>query len=331
MRPAVRSTPAQASTAPPAAVSLRISVTDRCQFRCGYCMPPEGVACGPRETILTYEEITQLVRLLQKTVGVGKLRLTGGEPLVRPGLDRLVAMLAALDIPDLALTTNAVLLAPLAARLKAAGLGRVNISLDALAPDLFARITGRHAVEAVLDGIAAARECGLAPIKLNTVVIKGVNDRELEPIVQYAIDHQLEVRFIELMPIGLGAATYPDGFLSTADVRRALEASFTFAPAPSEPGASARRHRVTDRDGRRGTVGFISSCSQPFCNGCRRLRCTAGGEIIGCLARDTGIPVRESLRRGDTDALRAAVQTALDGKRTDARFAQDRTMSAIGG
>jgi GTP 3',8-cyclase len=313
------------------ALALRISVTDRCQLRCRYCMPPEGIACGCHSDILSYEEITQLVRLLQKNHGIHKIRLTGGEPLIRPQIETLIAMLSDIGIPDIALTTNALKLAPLATKLKAAGLNRINISLDALSPETFGRITGSQDVQSVLDGISAAKEAGLQPIKLNTVVIKGENDHELIPIVHYALANGLEVRFIELMPIGPGVETYQDGFLSSADVRKILETAFLLTPATNEPGSSARRFQVTDQASRTSTTGFISSCSNPFCSGCRRLRITARGELIGCLAREDGIPIRPLLQQGNDAAILHAVQTAMGGKRANTLFEQARSMSRIGG
>ena len=315
----------------PPSLALRISVTDRCQLRCRYCMPPEGIACGCHSDILSYEEITQLVRLLQKTHGIHKIRLTGGEPLVRPQIEKLVAMLADLGIHDIALTTNALKLAPLATKLKAAGLRRINISLDALSPETFGSITGSQDIQSVLDGIAAAKEAGLLPIKLNTVVIKGENDHELIPIVQYALANGLEARFIERMPIGPGVEAYQDGFLSSANVQKILENAFLLTPATNEPGSSARRFQVTNQAGHKGTIGFISSCSQPFCNGCRRLRITASGELIGCLAREDGIPSRPLLQQGNDAAILDAVQTAMGGKRANTQFEQARSMSRIGG
>lgn len=311
--------------------TLRISVTDRCQLRCRYCMPPEGIACGCHKDILSYEEITQLVRIIHETHGVSKLRLTGGEPLVRPQIEKLVAMLTDLAIPDIALTTNALKLAPLAAPLKTAGLQRINISLDALSPETFQRITGSSNVQAVLDGIHAAKHAGLTPIKLNTVVIKGENDHELIPTVRFALQHGYEARFIELMPIGPGADAYHDEFLSSDNVRQKLQTAFSLVPAVNEPDASARRFHVTDEHGRTGTIGFISSCSNPFCSGCRRLRITSTGELIGCLAREEGIPIRPLLRQDNDAAILDAVQTAMGGKRTNTLFEQARSMHRIGG
>ena len=314
------------------ALALRISVTDRCQLRCNYCMPPEGVACGPRETILTYEEIAALTATLQAAYGLAKIRLTGGEPLLRPDVDRLVGMLTTLGVDDIAITTNGLQLAALAPALKAAGLRRVNVSLDALAPDRFRHLTGGGDVAAVLAGIAAAQAAGLTPVKLNTVVIRDVNDAEAGDLLAYALAHACELRFIELMPIGPGRDRFPDGFIAAHEIRERLQATgFTLRPLGRSPDSSADRYAVTDAHGREGTVGFIASCSAPFCAGCRRLRITADGRLIGCLAREGGISVREHLRNDDTAGLLGAVQTAMGGKRSDTRFEQDRSMSAIGG
>jgi GTP 3',8-cyclase len=310
---------------------LRISVTDRCQLRCGYCMPPEGIVCGTHESIMSFEEILQFVTWTQEHYRITKIRLTGGEPLIRPDIVKLVAMLAERQIPELALTTNGLRLPDLTGPLKAAGLHRVNISLDALSPDCFARITRGGDVADVLKGIEAARAAGLAPIKLNTVAICGENDAEWIPILQYAIQHGYEARFIECMPIGPGTEIYKDGFISSEDLRNHLAQGFTLTPLPYETGTSARRYQVTDSNGHTGVVGFISSCSAPFCSGCKRLRITSGGELIGCLAREKTLPIRNMLQSGDKDSLQQAIVSAMGGKRTTCAFAQERTMARIGG
>ena len=319
------------AAAAPRGLSLRVSVTDRCQLRCRYCMPPEGVPLCGRDEILSYEDIGALVACLQAEFGLTKVRITGGEPLVRPGIERLVGMLADLGIPDLALTTNGLRLAELAPVLKRAGLRRVNVSLDSLSPDTFHRLTGGGELQAVLEGIAAALAAGLLPLKLNTVVIRGINENEVQDLVEFGLQRNCEVRFIELMPIGPGALLFPDGFVSSEAVRQRLLSHFAFNPIGLEAGTSARRHGVVNAEGRRGAVGFISSCSAPFCGECSRLRVTADGRLIGCLARNGGIPVRAMLRAGDTASICHAVRHVLEGKTADRVFDQEMAMASIGG
>lgn len=312
-------------------LSLRVSVTDRCQLRCGYCMPPEGVACGGRNAILSYEEIASLAACLHRTFGIGSLRLTGGEPLLRPGIEKLIGMLAALDLPDLTLTTNGLRLASLAPAMKQAGLNRVNISLDSLSPAVYRELTGGGDLWAVLRGIEAARAAGLNPVKLNTVVIGGVNDAECIPLLRFALDQGCELRFIELMPIGPGADWFQQGFVASATVRQRLSAAFSLKPLSHAPGTSASLYEATSATGARGRVGFIASCSAPFCADCRRLRILSDGRLVGCLARGGGIAVRDLLRRDDRDGIVAAARQAMLGKRNDHRFSQPGVMAAIGG
>ena len=312
-------------------LSLRVSVTDRCQLRCRYCMPPEGVPLRGRDEILSYEEIVALVACFRDEFGLTKVRITGGEPLVRTGIERLVGMLADLDIPDLALTTNGLRLAEMAPALKRAGLHRVNVSLDSLSPDAFRRLTGGGELHTVLHGIAAAQDAGLIPLKLNTVVIRGFNEEETVDLVEFAIQRNCEVRFTELMPIGPGAKLFSEGFISSMDVRQKLSSHFTLHPLGAEIGTSARRYGVVNAEGKRGTVGFISSCSAPFCGECARLRLTADGRLIGCLARNGGIGVREMLRAGDRQSITDVVRRVLEGKTADRVFEQGMAMASIGG
>lgn len=317
------------SSRPP--LHLRVSLTERCQLRCLYCMPAEGVALRPHAEILRFEEITAFVRLLQQSFDVQKVRLTGGDPLVRPDLPKLVRMLADLQIPDLALTTNGQQLVGAAAALQAAGLQRVNISLDSLHPDTFGRITRGGVVQRTIDGIDAALQANLRPVKLNMVVMRGINDSEVEEILAFGGARGCEVRFLELMPIGCGVALFDQSFVSTVTVRDRLAARFQLVPLPVADGSSARRFRVEDQGATRGIAGFISPCSDPFCRGCIRLRLTADGRIIGCLARKHGLDIRPFLRQEDPAGLADQVRQALQGKRSDRDFAQPAVMATIGG
>jgi cyclic pyranopterin phosphate synthase len=312
-------------------LALRISITDRCQFRCEYCMPEKGVDVCRHEDILRFEEIVSFVQKLQTEFEITKLRLTGGDPLVRKGVVDLVGMLSALGIPDLALTSNAQKLVGMATDLRDAGLHRLNISLDSLDPRVFQKITRGGKLEATLAGIDAAIQADLLPIKLNMVVMRGVNDQEVTDVLSYAIKNGCELRFLELMPVGHGASLFDKGFVSTEEVRTSLRAKFDLDPLPFECGSSSRRYSVTGPDGQKGFAGFISACSDPFCSGCTRVRLTSDGNLIGCLAREEGIQVRPLLSGDDASALSDAVRQALKGKRSDEVFEQSGSMVGIGG
>ncbi|HKQ60650.1 MAG TPA: GTP 3',8-cyclase MoaA [Candidatus Polarisedimenticolaceae bacterium] len=317
---------------------LRVSVTDRCNLRCAYCMPQEPVWFD-RAEILRYEEILRLVRIALDC-GVRKVRLTGGEPLVRRDVARLVALLAAEPrLEDLALTTNGVLLEAHAAELAAAGLRRVNVSLDTLDPARFARLTRRPALERVLRGIAAAVAAGLGPIKVNTVLVRGINDDEAEPLVAHAREHGWELRFIEYMPLDNERAWDPARVVSGAELRERIHARWPLEPdRPADPHAPAARWRF--RDGR-GAVGFIDSVTAPFCASCSRLRLTADGRLRVCLYDDRETDLKAPLRAGAPDELLAALlERAVRGKgrggaleilERQAALPLARTMHQIGG
>jgi len=294
-------------------------------------MPAEGIPPCSHDDILRFEEIVLLVRFLQESFDVRKVRLTGGDPLARRSIEDLVAMLAALNVPDLAMTTNAQGLRHMARRLRSVGLRRVNISLDSLDASGFARITRGGSLAQTLDGIDAALAADLWPIKLNTVVIKGTNDHELCDLLLFAMERGCELRFLELMPIGFGARLHEKSFIPSVAVRDVLAAEFDFGPLlPRTPGTTARRYQITHRSGAEGVVGFISPCSETFCSGCTRLRVTSDGHLIGCLARGRGVPVRPLLGVGP-DALGAAVRQVFQNKRTDSAFEQLAPMVGIGG
>jgi cyclic pyranopterin phosphate synthase len=315
-------------------VSLRISVTDRCQLGCFYCMPPGGVVRRGRSEILTFEEIARFVRVLGEELGLSKVRLTGGEPLVRRGLAELIAMLAGESAPDLALTTNGRLLAAMAADLRRAGLRRVNVSLDSLDPRTYAAICGGGDPGLVVEGIEAARRAGLAPVKLNAVVLRSLNDREVVRLARFALGRGCAIRFLELMPIGCARRFFAERFVPAAQVRARLAEAFELRALPRKPGQSSREFLADDGAGRRGTVGFIASETQPFCAGCRRLRLTSTGQVIGCLARGEGPSVREFLR-DDSDSCRrgliGVVAEALSSKRLRAGYRTPQPMVAVGG
>ena len=280
--------------------SLRISVTDRCNIRCFYCMPNENVRFRPRDEILTFEEITRFVRVVSQ-MGVRRLRLTGGEPLVRTGLSRLVEQLARVPkINDLALTTNGILLTEQAADLRRAGLQRLNISLDTLREDVFQKISRREGLDRVLAGIAAAQDAGFEHIRLNAVAIHGLTEDEIVPLARFARDRNLELRFIEYMPLDAEQHWQASDVLDGDAIRRILEAEFgPLNPAgrvhPSQPASDFEY-----ADGR-GRIGLIQPVSQPFCDACDRLRLTAEGQVRNCLFSTAEWDARAILRDGGSD------------------------------
>jgi GTP 3',8-cyclase len=315
--------------------NLRVSVTDRCNLRCTYCMPEEVTFLDKRE-ILSFEEIAHFVRVAT-TLGIDKVRLTGGEPLLRRGLPELVRQLAAIPgVRDLGLTTNALLLAGQARALFAAGLRRLNVSLDTLDPDRFRVLSRREGLDQVLAGIAAAREAGFERIKVNAVLIRGVNDADAVPLARFARADGLEMRFIEYMPIGAGPWERGKVFFAH-EILEALEREVApLAPADDyDPRAPAMDFLYLDGGGR---VGIIASVSRPFCRKCNRLRLTADGKVRNCLFALDETDIRPFLRdRPDDAALAEAVRRSVAAKWegheiNTARFVRpDRTMHAIGG
>jgi cyclic pyranopterin phosphate synthase len=280
--------------------NLRISVTDRCNIRCFYCMPEEIVRFRPQAEILTFEEIERFTRVAVQ-LGITKLRLTGGEPLVRRGLPELVSRLAALPgVEDLALTTNGILLREQAPDLKRAGLHRLNISLDALTESVFEQIARRPGLDKVLDGIGAAIEAGFDRIRLNAVSIRGITESEIVPLAQFARQHGLELRFIEYMPLDADGRWRHDDVLSGDEVLAIIDDQVgrldpTTDQDPSQP---ASDHEYRDGGGR---VGFINSVTHPFCGACDRLRLTAEGQIRNCLFSTVEWDARHIMRSGGSD------------------------------
>jgi GTP 3',8-cyclase len=295
--------------------SLRISVTDRCNLRCRYCMPEDDYVWLPRESILTFEEIERLAQVFA-ALGVDKVRLTGGEPLLRHELPTLVTMLGRISqVKDLALTTNGLLLARQAEALRLAGLRRVTVSLDTLRPERmrdFAK-SARH--DDVVAGIRAARAAGFERLKLNSVVVRGYNDDELEDLIEFARGHEAELRFIEYMDVGGATRWSPDQVVSQREMLERLGRRFgpiEPVPAREDPAAPAERFRLPD-----GTVfGVIASVTAPFCGSCDRSRLTADGTWLLCLYAERGVDLRDPVRRGATDEeLTALVSDAWQGRR----------------
>lgn len=287
--------------------NLRISVTDRCNIRCFYCMPAEVVRFKPRHELLTFEEIVRFVQVAAQ-LGVDKLRLTGGEPLLRQDMPRLVEQLAAVPgIRDIALTTNGILLDEQATALKAAGLRRLNISLDALSEEVFEQISRRKGLDRVLAGIAAAQQAGFRKIRLNAVSIRGVTETEIVPLAKFARQHSLELRFIEYMPLDAEQHWKHDQVLTGDEVRSIIDRAVgALQPLPVEdPSQPATDFRYADGSGR---VGFINPVSQPFCGDCNRLRLTAEGQVRNCLFSTVEWDARAILRNTQLSTTAAAQQ-----------------------
>ena len=270
-------------------LTLRISVTDLCQHRCVYCMPLDGVPKVPHGDVLRLEEMAQFADAVRRVAGLSKVRITGGEPLVRPGVGQLLRLLAGQGVADIALTTNGAALAEMAAELRSAGLQRVNVSLDTLVPETYRRLTRGGDLAGALAGIDAAMAAGLNPVKLNTVVLRGLNDHEVLDIARFALERGCQPRFLELMPIGPAAERMREWQVTTGEVRARLAAAFDMAPIGRERGGSSERFKVRGH-GVDGLVGFISPQTSPFCSDCRRLRLTATGRLLGCLAQQDGAP-----------------------------------------
>jgi cyclic pyranopterin phosphate synthase len=300
---------------------LRISVTDRCNFRCTYCMPMDEYEWIDKKEILTFEEITRLATLFVR-LGVEKIRLTGGEPLVRQNLDHLVAQLSALDgLRDLCLTTNAALLADQVGALKSAGLKRVNISVDSLDAERFKRMTKRGDLGKVLKGIFAAKSAGLAPIKLNAVVERGVNDDDIIPLVEFSREHGFAMRFIEYMDVGNSNNWTSAKLVSKKEIIERIDARYPLREVGRDQG-SAPSVDYEFVDGK-GDIGVIASVTEPFCSSCTRIRLTADGKIVTCLFSQVGHDVKGLLRSGASDADVMKFLSSIWKKRTD-RYSEER-------
>jgi len=326
---------------------LRISITDRCNFRCTYCMPEEGMTWLPRSEVLTFEEFERLARIFVERFEVDGLRLTGGEPTVRAHLPVLVRKLAALRVPahsasplaghkpDLSITTNGATFRLLAHELREAGLDRVNISLDTLRADRFLEMTRRDELHRVLDGIEAAQEAGFSPVKINAVVQRGVNDDEIVDLARFGRDHDVEVRFIEFMPLDASGHWANSDVVSQDEIVAAISAEYPLEQMPSRGAAPADRWRYLDG---RGTVGVIPTVTKPFCGDCDRVRLTAEGDFRTCLFATDEFDLRGLMRQGASDDdIAVEIQRAVGTKWAGHQINQvnfirpARTMSQIGG
>jgi GTP 3',8-cyclase len=320
------------------ATDLRVSLTDRCNLRCAYCMPPEGLDWLPTPEVLTGEEIVRLITIGVETLGIREVRFTGGEPLLRRDLADIIAATAALDPrPDISLTTNGIGLDRRAAGLKAAGLDRINVSLDTLRPEVFRKLTRRDRLDDVLTGLAAAAAAGLTPVKVNAVLMRDLNDDEAPELLAYCLERGYELRFIEQMPLDAQHGWKRTEMVTSGEVLASLSAAFEISDdiERSRGAAPAETFLVNGGPAR---VGVIAAVTRPFCGACDRVRLTADGQIRNCLFARSESDLRSALRSGATDAeiadrWRAAVSSKLPGHGiNDPAFLQpDRPMSAIGG
>ncbi len=319
------------------ATDLRVSLTDRCNLRCTYCMPPEGLDWLPDESVLTNDEVVRLVSVAVTHLGVDEVRFTGGEPLVRRGLVDIVARSAALEPrPRLSITTNGLGLARTAQTLAEAGLDRVNVSLDTVRSDTFASLTRRDRLKDVVAGLEAAHDAGLRPVKVNAVLMRGVNDDQAPELLGWCLERGYELRFIEQMPLDAQHGWRRDTMVTAEEIFASLEAEFTLTPDPEHRGSAPAETFLVD--GGPGKVGVIASVTRPFCGDCDRVRLTADGQVRNCLFAREESDLRAALR-GDAsddeiaDQWRLAMMTKRPGHGIDDEsFLQPtRPMSAIGG
>ncbi|HHC72160.1 MAG TPA: GTP 3',8-cyclase MoaA [Thiotrichales bacterium] len=317
---------------------LRVSVTDRCNYRCFYCMPSQGMVWEERSHFLTFEEMSRIIRLFTE-LGVDKVRLTGGEPLVRRGILDFVKQLSALPgLKDLSMSTNAHLLGDKAGILRAAGVSRVNISLDSLRPEVFRRITRNGELQPVLEGIDAALAAGMDPVKLNMVVMRGLNDDEIEAMFDYAVERGADLRYIETMPVGEAGIDGTGHFMPAVEILARLKrhAGAELVPVKGGKGAGpARYYQVGEGPVR---VGVISALSRHFCDDCNRVRLTAKGDLVLCLGQEDRVSLRDGLRQGlDDEEMKELIRAAIARKPRSHDFTTDeqrvalRHMSSLGG
>jgi cyclic pyranopterin phosphate synthase len=319
------------------ATDLRVSLTDRCNLRCNYCMPAEGLDWLPTEETLTDDEVVRLVRIGVEVLGIREVRFTGGEPLLRRGLADIVRRTAELEPrPEISLTTNALGLARTAKTLAEAGLDRVNVSLDTIRRDVFEQITRRDRLHDVLAGLEAARDAGLTPVKVNAVLMRGVNDHLAAELLAWCLERDYQLRIIEQMPLDAQHGWSREGMVTAEEIFAALESEFTLTPDPEHRGSAPAETFLVN--GGPAKVGVIASVTRPFCGDCDRVRLTADGQVRNCLFAREESDLRGALRAGASDEeIAERWVVAMRGKRAghgidDPAFLQpDRPMSAIGG
>jgi GTP 3',8-cyclase len=322
------------------ATDLRVSLTDRCNLRCAYCMPAHGLEWLPQPEVLSGAEVTRLVGIGVRLLGIREVRFTGGEPLLRRDLAAIIAATSALDPrPEISLTTNGIGLARHASALRAAGLDRINVSLDTLRPEVFRKLARRDRLPDVLDGLAAAAAAGLSPVKVNTVLMRGLNDEEAVPLLRYCLAQGYEPRFIEQMPLDAQHGWKRAEMVTAEETLARLSGDLTLSPEPARArGATPAETFLVTGEGVSGRVGVIASVTRPFCGACDRVRLTADGQVRNCLFAREESDLRSALRSGASDeAIAARWRAAVAVKRAghginDPAFLQpDRPMSAIGG
>jgi GTP 3',8-cyclase len=319
------------------ATDLRVSVTDRCNLRCTYCMPAEGLDWLPKPDLLSAAELGRLINLGAAELGITEVRFTGGEPLLRRDLEEIVAATAAVSPrPRISLTTNGIGLNQRAAALADAGLDRINVSLDTLSPERFRALSRRDRHADVIAGMAEAADAGLRPVKVNAVLMRGLNDDEAVPLLRFCLEHDYQLRFIEQMPLDAQHGWTRQNMITATEIMTRLSAEFTLTPSPAKRGSAPAEQWLVD--GGPQTVGIIASVTRPFCAACDRTRLTADGQLRSCLFAQTETDLRRPLRAGASDAeladiWRKAMWTKAAGHGIDdADFAQPmRPMSAIGG
>lgn len=314
-----------------ASLSLRISITDRCTMRCIYCMPEDGVPLASHHDILTYEEIVSLIEKVGQYYSLSKIHITGGDPLVRANITELIHMLSDKFSTEIVLTTNGHLLPSLALPLKRAGLSRINISLDSLIPETFTRITRKSLLDETILGITSALDAGILPVKINTVVLRGINDMEVDDIISFAIRNKCQVRFLELMPVGSYGKTFNNFFISSSEIQSKHIRHHTLTRMDHIPSSSSRYYIARNAKDESCIAGFISPCSEPFCAECNRIRLSADGRISGCLALDNYVSVRHLIANSQTEELINIVNEALNKKRSSRDFNIKSNMASIGG
>jgi len=320
------------------ATDLRVSLTDRCNLRCAYCMPPEGLDWLPGDEVLTGDEIVRLITIGVTRLGIREVRFTGGEPLLRRDLESIVSRTAALvPRPEISLTTNGIGLSRRAGALREAGVDRINVSLDTLRPEVFRKLARRDRLPDVLEGLAAAATAGLTPVKVNAVLMRGINDDEAVPLLSYCLSHGYELRFIEQMPLDAQHGWKRAEMVTADEIFASLSSSFTLTP-DEERARGAAPAETFLVDGGPARVGVIASVTRPFCGSCDRVRLTADGQVRNCLFAREESDLRSALRSGAPDEeiarrWQAAVAVKLPGHGiNDPSFLQpDRPMSAIGG
>jgi GTP 3',8-cyclase len=320
------------------ATDLRVSLTDRCNLRCTYCMPPEGLDWLPKPELLTDDELVRLIGLAVTRLGIAEVRFTGGEPLLRRGLPDIIKRVAALEPrPEMSLTTNGIGLDRLAAPLQAAGLDRINVSLDTLTPEVFVQLSRRDRLDDVLKGLTAAAEAGLIPVKVNTVLMRGVNDHEAAALLRFCLANGYQQRFIEQMPLDAQHGWRREQMVTADEILAALSTEFRLEPSdPAERGSAPAETFLVD--GGPQTVGIIGSVTRPFCGACDRVRLTADGQLRNCLFAREESDLRTPLRAGASDdelvqRWERCIEAKLPGHGiNDPGFLQPaRPMSAIGG